>query len=241
MAPFPPATTMTVSSHIFRHSKQVRITLVSTTMSVFAIVRCSDIMWHWYGYGIGVQVRYGNEKRQNSKIQDTGTAMPRNGKESYAETFPVCRDVSPEFPRRFRFQNDSETGTALPWTFPCFLDVHINVAVQTDNGLYVPVIKDADKKGLSAISEDVKILANKARENNLKSADYEGSTFTFSNLGGPFAIKQFCAIINPPQAGILAVGSAERRVVPGSVDGESKFASYMSVTLSCDHRVIDGM
>lgn len=121
-----------------------------------------------------------------------------------------------------------------------FNDVHINVAVQTDNGLYVPVIRNADKKGLSSISEDVKSLAQKARENSLKPSDYEGGTFTVSNLGGPFGIKQFCAIINPPQAGILAVGSAEKRVVPGSDVGEFKFASYMSVTLSCDHRVIDG-
>ncbi|KAI3775121.1 hypothetical protein L1987_49689 [Smallanthus sonchifolius] len=121
-----------------------------------------------------------------------------------------------------------------------FHEVHINVAVQTDNGLFVPVVRDADKKGLSAISEDVKNLAKKARENSLKPADYEGGTFTVSNLGGPFGIKQFCAIINPPQAGILAVGSAEKRVIPSSGVGEFKFASYMSVTLSCDHRVIDG-
>ncbi|XP_076881206.1 dihydrolipoyllysine-residue acetyltransferase component 3 of pyruvate dehydrogenase complex, mitochondrial-like isoform X1 [Bidens hawaiensis] len=121
-----------------------------------------------------------------------------------------------------------------------FHEVHINVAVQTDNGLFVPVVRDADKKGLSAISEDVKSLAKKARENSLKPAEYEGGTFTVSNLGGPFGVKQFCAIINPPQAGILAVGSAEKRVIPGSAAGEFKFASYMAVTLSCDHRVIDG-
>ncbi|XP_022998168.1 dihydrolipoyllysine-residue acetyltransferase component 2 of pyruvate dehydrogenase complex, mitochondrial-like isoform X1 [Cucurbita maxima] len=119
-------------------------------------------------------------------------------------------------------------------------NVNINVAVQTDNGLYVPVIRDADKKGLSSISEEVKKLAQKARENTLKPEDYEGGTFTVSNLGGPFGIKQFCAIINPPQSGILAVGSAEKRVIPGSSAEEFKFASFMSVTLSCDHRVIDG-
>lgn len=119
-------------------------------------------------------------------------------------------------------------------------NVNINVAVQTDNGLYVPVIRDADKKGLSAISEEVKNLAQKAKENSLKPQDYEGGTFTVSNLGGPFGIKQFCAIINPPQAAILAVGSAEKRVLPGSGQDQYKFASMMSVTLSCDHRVIDG-
>ncbi|XP_010262034.1 PREDICTED: dihydrolipoyllysine-residue acetyltransferase component 2 of pyruvate dehydrogenase complex, mitochondrial-like isoform X2 [Nelumbo nucifera] len=119
-------------------------------------------------------------------------------------------------------------------------NVNINVAVQTDNGLFVPVIRGADKKGLSKIAEEVKYLAQKAKENSLKPEDYEGGTFTVSNLGGPFGIKQFCAIINPPQSGILAVGSAERRVIPGSGLEQFKFASFMSVTLSCDHRVIDG-
>ncbi|GMH14224.1 hypothetical protein Nepgr_016065 [Nepenthes gracilis] len=119
-------------------------------------------------------------------------------------------------------------------------NVNLNVAVQTDNGLYVPVIRDADKKGLSKISEEVKILAQKAKENSLKPQDYEGGTFTVSNLGGPFGIKQFCAIINPPQSAILAVGTAEKRVVPGSGSDQFEFASFMSVTLSCDHRVIDG-
>ncbi|XP_042022223.1 dihydrolipoyllysine-residue acetyltransferase component 2 of pyruvate dehydrogenase complex, mitochondrial-like [Salvia splendens] len=121
-----------------------------------------------------------------------------------------------------------------------FNNVNINVAVQTENGLYVPIVRDADKKGLSRISEEVKHLAQKAKENSLKPEDYEGGTFTVSNLGGPFGIKQFCAIINPPQAGILAVGSAEKRVVPGAGPDQFKFASFMSVTLSCDHRVIDG-
>ncbi|CAL1399762.1 unnamed protein product [Linum trigynum] len=121
-----------------------------------------------------------------------------------------------------------------------YKNVNINVAVQTDNGLYVPVIRDADKKGLSAIGEEVKNLAQKARDNSLKPEDYEGGTFTVSNLGGPFGVKQFCAIVNPPQAGILAVGSAEKRVVPGSGPDAYSFASFMAVTLSCDHRVIDG-
>ncbi|KAK9734990.1 hypothetical protein RND81_04G175800 [Saponaria officinalis] len=120
-----------------------------------------------------------------------------------------------------------------------FHNVNINVAVQTDNGLYVPVVRDADKKGLSKIGEEVKYLAQKARENSLKPEDYEGGTFTVSNLGGPFGVQQFCAIVNPPQAAILAVGAAQKRVVPG-VDDQFKFASFMSVTLSCDHRVIDG-
>ncbi|KAF2581180.1 hypothetical protein F2Q68_00002950 [Brassica cretica] len=121
-----------------------------------------------------------------------------------------------------------------------FSNVNINVAVQTENGLYVPVVKDADKKGLSTIGEEVRFLAQKAKENSLKPEDYEGGTFTVSNLGGPFGIKQFCAVINPPQAAILAIGSAEKRVFAGGGPDQFNVASYMSVTLSCDHRVIDG-
>jgi len=119
-------------------------------------------------------------------------------------------------------------------------NVNINVAVQTEHGLFVPVVKDADKKGLSAIAEEVKVLAQKAKENSLKPKDYEGGTFTVSNLGGPFGIKQFCAIVNPPQCAILAVGSAEKRVIPGKGPDQFEFGSFMSVTLSCDHRVVDG-
>ncbi|XP_044417732.1 dihydrolipoyllysine-residue acetyltransferase component 2 of pyruvate dehydrogenase complex, mitochondrial isoform X1 [Triticum aestivum] len=119
-------------------------------------------------------------------------------------------------------------------------NVNINVAVQTEHGLFVPVVRDADKKGLGTIGEEVKQLAQRARDNSLKPQDYEGGTFTVSNLGGPFGIKQFCAIINPPQSAILAIGSAEKRVIPGSADGQYEFGSYMSVTMSCDHRVIDG-
>uniref|UniRef100_A0A0D3EZJ9 Acetyltransferase component of pyruvate dehydrogenase complex n=1 Tax=Oryza barthii TaxID=65489 RepID=A0A0D3EZJ9_9ORYZ len=119
-------------------------------------------------------------------------------------------------------------------------NVNINVAVQTEHGLFVPVIRDADKKGLGTIAEEVKQVAQRARDNSLKPEDYEGGTFTISNLGGPFGIKQFCAIINPPQSAILAIGTAEKRVIPGSVDGQYEFGSFMSATMSCDHRVIDG-
>ncbi|KAL5206968.1 hypothetical protein ABZP36_031403 [Zizania latifolia] len=100
-------------------------------------------------------------------------------------------------------------------------NVNINVTVQTEHGLFIPVIRDADKKGLGTIVK-------------------EGGTFTISNLGGPFGIKQFCAIINPPQSAILAIGSAEKRMVPNSADDQYEFGSFMSATMSCDHRVIDG-
>ncbi|KAK9109849.1 hypothetical protein Sjap_017909 [Stephania japonica] len=116
----------------------------------------------------------------------------------------------------------------------------VNVVVQTEHGLFVPVVRDTDKKGLSKIVDEVKSFTQKAKENSLKPEDYEAGTFTMSNVGGTYGIKQFCAIITPPQSGILAVGSVEKRVVPGAGPDQYTFASYMSVTLSCDHRVIDG-
>ena len=114
----------------------------------------------------------------------------------------------------------------------------MGVAVQTEHGLIVPVVRSAHAKGLAAISADVKALADKAKANKLKPAEFTGGTFTISNLG-MFGVKQFCAIVNPPQAAILAVGGAEKRVVHLG-DGQFGEASFMTVTLSCDHRVVDG-
>lgn len=117
------------------------------------------------------------------------------------------------------------------------------VAVQTDHGLMVPVIKNTNLKGLSEIASDVKKLAAKARENKLTPADMADGTFTISNLG-MFGVHSFSAIVNPPQACILAVSSAEKKVVPNenAKEGESPFkiANMMNVTLSSDHRVVDG-
>jgi pyruvate dehydrogenase E2 component (dihydrolipoamide acetyltransferase) len=115
----------------------------------------------------------------------------------------------------------------------------ISIAVQTEHGLMVPIVKDADTKGLGQISSDVKALAAKARDNKLAPADYTGGTFTISNLG-MYGTKSFCAIVNPPQACILAVGGSEVRVIPGAVKGTYEEGSFMSATISCDHRVIDG-
>lgn len=119
-----------------------------------------------------------------------------------------------------------------------FNNVDINVAVATDNGLITPIVFNADKKGLTSISFDVNSLAQKARVNKLQPHEFQGGTFTVSNLG-MFGVKSFTAIINPPQACILAVGSSEKRVVPDEKGGQ-RVATFMTVTLSCDHRVVDG-
>ena len=116
---------------------------------------------------------------------------------------------------------------------------HVSVAVQTPAGLMVPVVRNAEKKGLASISSDVKMLATKAKEGRLDPTESLGGTFTISNLG-MFGVGNFAAIVNPPQACILAVGAAEKRVVVGEEPGTFEEATVMGVTLSCDHRVIDG-
>lgn len=116
--------------------------------------------------------------------------------------------------------------------------VDINVAVATENGLITPIVFGAERKGLSSISFDVNTLAQKARANKLQPHEFQGGTFTISNLG-MFGIKHFTAVINPPQSCILAVGGAEKRIVPDDKNGQ-RVATFMTVTLSCDHRVVDG-
>jgi pyruvate dehydrogenase E2 component (dihydrolipoamide acetyltransferase) len=118
-----------------------------------------------------------------------------------------------------------------------FNRVHLGMAVATDDGLIVPVIWDADRKRMSEISRDAKELAKRARERKLKPEEFTGSTFSVSNLG-MFGIDQFTAIINPPEAGILAIGTSEEKLVV--VDGEPVVRHRVRVTMSCDHRVIDG-
>jgi len=116
-------------------------------------------------------------------------------------------------------------------------NVDVSVAVATDGGLITPIIRNADQKGLSTISNEMKDLAERARDNKLKPEEFQGGGFSISNLG-MFGIKEFSAIINPPQSAILAVGAGEQR--PIVKDGALAVATVMSCTLSCDHRVVDG-
>jgi pyruvate dehydrogenase E2 component (dihydrolipoamide acetyltransferase) len=119
----------------------------------------------------------------------------------------------------------------------------VSVAVSTDAGLVTPIVKDADVQGLTTIAKEIKQLAAKARANKLAPHEYQGGTFTISNLG-MYGITNFSAIINPPQAAILAVGGSTAKVV--QVKGKDgapdtfKTSQFLSVTLSCDHRVVDG-
>ena len=113
----------------------------------------------------------------------------------------------------------------------------ISVAVQTERGLMVPIVRSACCLGLKSISSEVKALAGRAREGSLTPQDMTGGTFTISNLG-MFGVKSFAAIVNPPQAAILAVGGARKEVV--KTDAGYEEVLVMSATLSCDHRVVDG-
>uniref|UniRef100_B0T7H6 Acetyltransferase component of pyruvate dehydrogenase complex n=1 Tax=Caulobacter sp. (strain K31) TaxID=366602 RepID=B0T7H6_CAUSK len=119
-----------------------------------------------------------------------------------------------------------------------FQDVDISVAVATDGGLITPIVRQADRRGLASISAEVRTLAARAREGRLEPAEFQGGSFTISNLG-MFGVRAFSAIINPPQSCILAVGAAERRPV---VRGEACVpATVMTCTLSVDHRAVDGV
>jgi pyruvate dehydrogenase E2 component (dihydrolipoamide acetyltransferase) len=118
-----------------------------------------------------------------------------------------------------------------------FNRIHVGMAVAVDDGLITPVIFDADRKRLWEISAEAKLLAEKARARRLTPEQYTGSTFSVSNLG-MFGIDQFTAIINPPEAGILAIGGAEEKAVV--VEGTVVLRKRMRVTMSCDHRVVDG-
>ena len=115
--------------------------------------------------------------------------------------------------------------------------VHIGVAVAVDEGLLVPVVRFANEKSLTNIGEEVKTFAKKAKDKKLQPEEWEGNTFTISNLG-MFGIDEFTAIVNPPDACILAVGGIQQ--VPIVKSGEIALGNIMKVTLSCDHRVVDG-
>jgi pyruvate dehydrogenase E2 component (dihydrolipoamide acetyltransferase) len=115
----------------------------------------------------------------------------------------------------------------------------IGVAVSVESGLFTPVIRSADSKSIGEIAKEMRSLIERARAKALKPGDYQGGSVSLSNLG-MFGVSSFSAIINPPQAAILAVGASERRPQEGA-DGSVYFANAMTATLSCDHRVIDGV
>ena len=134
-------------------------------------------------------------------------------------------------------QNPAVNSSWLGDTIRLYSHIHIGMAVAVEDGLLVPVIKFADNKSISDLSAEAKVWGEKAKTKKLLPADMEGSTFTISNLG-MFGIDEFTAIINEPNACILAVGGI--RQTPIVVNGEIKVGNMMKLTLSSDHRVVDG-
>ena len=118
-----------------------------------------------------------------------------------------------------------------------FKNTDISVAVAIEGGLITPIVKNVESKGLLEISQDMKVLAQKAKEGKLMPEEYVGGSFSISNLG-MYGIKEFSAVINPPQGCILAVGAGEQRAIV--INNQISIATMMTVTLSCDHRVVDG-
>lgn len=135
--------------------------------------------------------------------------------------------------RKVPTANASWTGDGVK----LYRSADISVAVAIEGGLITPVIRNAGGKGLEAISSEMKDLAGKARDGKLQPPEFQGGTFSISNLG-MFGIKQFDAVINPPQGAIMAVGAGEQR--PVVRNGSLAVATVMSVTLSVDHRAVDG-
>lgn len=123
-----------------------------------------------------------------------------------------------------------------------YASVDIGVAVSIPDGLVTPVIRGADKKSIVDISKEVRLLADRAKQKKLDPQEYQGATFSVSNLG-MYGIREFSAIINPPESGILAVGAVDKRAIVVEQDGRDSVIvkKMMTLTLSCDHRVIDGV
>jgi pyruvate dehydrogenase E2 component (dihydrolipoamide acetyltransferase) len=163
-------------------------------------------------------------KRINARLEERGEKVSLND---------LILKATAEALRRHPEVNASWQGD----TIERHGSVHIGVAVAIEDGLITPVIRDADRKGIADIGREVRELAGRAREKKLKPDEYQGATFSVSNLG-MFGIQEFTAIINPPEAGILAVGTVEEK--PVAVEGEVAIRPRMRVTMSCDHRVVDG-
>jgi pyruvate dehydrogenase E2 component (dihydrolipoamide acetyltransferase) len=163
-------------------------------------------------------------KRINERFADEGVKVSPNDLIIKAVAMALTRHP---------WVNAAWTGEAVR----LYRDVHIGVAVAVEEGLITPVVRDAHRKGVTEIAQEVKELAGRARDKKLKPEEYTGSTFSISNLG-MFGIEEFIAVINPPEAAILAVGGISDKVVV--VDGEMVVRPRLRVTLSCDHRVVDG-
>ena len=138
--------------------------------------------------------------------------------------------------RRRTYKINPRTAVAAQ-TIRRFADADISVAVALPDGLITPIVRSANRRSIGDISNDIHSLITKARAGTLKPEEFQGGTFSVSNLG-MFGIKAFSSIINEPQGAIMSVGAGEQR--PVVKNGQLAVATVMTVTLTCDHRVVDG-
>ena len=153
------------------------------------------------------------------------------------ETKPTVSDVLTRLVAAALMRHRPVNANFVDGKLHRFAAANVGLAVAAPSGLVVPVIRDADRKSVLEIAADRADIVGRARDGKLQFADLEGGTFTISNLG-MYGIEQFIAVLNPPQVAILAVGSIEDR--PTAIDGEFAIVPTMAMTLTCDHRAIDG-
>ena len=153
------------------------------------------------------------------------------------ETKPTVSDVLTRIVASALMRHRAANATFVDGKIQRYSAANVGLAVAAPSGLVVPVIRDADRKSVQQIAADRADIVSRARDGKLKLADLEGGTFTISNLG-MYGIEQFVAVLNPPQVAILAIGSIEDRVVV--FDGEFAAVPTLTMTLTCDHRAIDG-
>jgi pyruvate dehydrogenase E2 component (dihydrolipoamide acetyltransferase) len=153
------------------------------------------------------------------------------------ETKPTVSDVLTRIAASALVRHPAVNANFVDGKIHRFSAANVGLAVAAPSGLVVPVIRDADRKSVQQIAADRADIVSRARDGKLKLADLEGGTFTISNLG-MYGIEQFVAVLNPPQVAILAVGSIEDRVL--AFDGEFAAVPTLTMTLTCDHRAIDG-
>ncbi len=192
------------------------------------LVESKSTVPHFY---LTIECQIDELMRTRKVMNDQGAKLKEDGYKLSVNDFVVkaCANALKAYPAA----NVSWTDEAVRQ----YVHSDISVAVSTPNGLITPIVKQAEMKGLKEISAEVKDLAGRAREGKLKPEEFQGGTFSVSNLG-MFGIKDFKAIINPPQACILAVGAGEKKPY---VDGnEVKIGTFMTCTLSVDHRAVDG-
>jgi pyruvate dehydrogenase E2 component (dihydrolipoamide acetyltransferase) len=153
------------------------------------------------------------------------------------ETKPTVSDVLTRLVASALVRHRPVNANFVDGKLQRFSAANVGLAVAAPSGLVVPVIRDADRKSVQQIAADRADIVSRARGGKLQLADLEGGTFTISNLG-MYGIEQFVAVLNPPQVAILAIGSIEDR--PAAIDGEFAILPTMTMTLTCDHRAIDG-